>query len=593
MAGGAVVAVLTAGCSSPGTTTTTVTYVGVRGGAISFGMTQSPTGCNPHTPSGDTPATNLILDGVLPSPFIINQDGEPTPNPNLIVQSELVNTKPETIVYTLNPRAMWSDGTPITAADFIYAWEQQRANPSSGPATVSSVAGYRDIASVVGTNRGRTVTVVFHTPFADWQMLFNNLLPAHVMEKAGWNPPCSSVNPEFDLSGGPFLINSVASSSVTMVANPKWWGIAPNAKEITVHFATSAGQLATWLRTAYVQVALPSTGTPNFLNQVTSLPNTESDVSLSNTMLQLEIASGPSTPLSPDMRFAVALSIDRQALVTQEASWELSSVQVASSHIWVQGQSGYHSTPNANPPSSSSAATGVPTTSTTTSTTLIGQGGTVNFPVTPSLNQAATLMEASGFDRSGSGPWHEDFGVPFTLHMVIDAGDPWAAATGPLIKAQLEAAGFDVTTYTVNSAAQAGAVMALGFADLALLPRTSSSFLSQTLAWYTTLLGPAGDNGSQDWSNYDNSSFTQLVSTASKQLNPNTAAAEYALADTQLWDEMVALPLFAEPSTLAWNRDVGGVIPTPKSNSLLWYAQYWAVRVPESTSNTTPALPGQ
>ena len=27
-----------------------VTYVGVAGGAISFGMTESPTGCNPNTP---------------------------------------------------------------------------------------------------------------------------------------------------------------------------------------------------------------------------------------------------------------------------------------------------------------------------------------------------------------------------------------------------------------------------------------------------------------------------------------------------------------------------------------------------------------
>jgi hypothetical protein len=45
-----------------------VTYVGVAGGSISFGMTQSPTGCNPHTTAGDTPATQLVLNAVLPSP---------------------------------------------------------------------------------------------------------------------------------------------------------------------------------------------------------------------------------------------------------------------------------------------------------------------------------------------------------------------------------------------------------------------------------------------------------------------------------------------------------------------------------------------
>ena len=31
----------------------------------------------------------------------------------------------------------------------------------------------------------------------------------------------------------------------------------------------------------------------------------------------------------------------------------------------------------------------------------------------------------------------------------------------------------------------------------------------------------------------------------------------------------------------------------PRSTSLLWFAQLWSVRVPESTNNTTPSLPGQ
>ena len=78
---------------------------------------------------------------MLPSPFVVNAAGSPTPNPNLIVQSELVSTKPETIVYTLNPKAVWSDGVPITAKDFIYAWTQQRGDLTSDPATVASTAG--------------------------------------------------------------------------------------------------------------------------------------------------------------------------------------------------------------------------------------------------------------------------------------------------------------------------------------------------------------------------------------------------------------------------------------------------------------------
>ncbi len=112
-------ALLASACGGGGGGGTTVTYIGVAGGSISFGMTDSPTGCNPNTPSGDSPGTLTVLGAVLPSPFVVNNLGVPTANSDLIVQSELVSTKPETIVYTLNPKAVWSDGVPIAAQTVV------------------------------------------------------------------------------------------------------------------------------------------------------------------------------------------------------------------------------------------------------------------------------------------------------------------------------------------------------------------------------------------------------------------------------------------------------------------------------------------
>ncbi len=43
-------------------------------------------------------------------------------------------------------------------------------------------------------------------------------------------------------------------------------------------------------------------------------------------------------------------------------------------------------------------------------------------------------MTASGFERTEGSPWHSDFGVPLTLHVVVDEGDPWAAAVAPVIE---------------------------------------------------------------------------------------------------------------------------------------------------------------
>jgi peptide/nickel transport system substrate-binding protein len=596
---GVALGVLGAGCGVAGASTTTtttstaptVTYVGVAGGSISFGMTQSPSGCNPNTTAGDTAATQLVLDPVLPSPFFLSSSGTPTPNPNLLQGgiAEVVSVKPQTIVYTLNPKAVWSDGVPITAADFTYAWEQQRGDASSDPASVADTAGYRDIRSVRGTDKGRTVTVVFRTPFADWKMLFSNLLPAHIMEKVGWNPACATVNPAIDLSGGPFRIASVSAQSIVLRSNPKWWGTPPNARRITVDMAADSAQLAGWVRSGHVQVALPGALTPSFLDQMTSLPGVQSQIALSSTFLQLEMASGADTQLSPDVRFAIALSVNRQALTARQADWALSSVQVATSHLYAQGQSGYEATPTTTPTTTPSPA---PTTSTSTSTTLIGEGGSVNFPVTPSPAQASALMVASGYSRAGTGTWHTGFAVPLTLQLAVDQSDPWAAAVAPQLRAQLESAGFTVSITPATSATAAGMLLAGGTAQLALIPCTATPFLSQSMAWYTDLLGAPGENGSQDWTGYDNSPFDALVTKASEELNPNDAMVDYQSADMQLWDDVVALPLFTEPNALITSRRISGVVATPTNNSLLWYAQYWAVRVRESTSNTTPSLPG-
>ncbi|HEY5384965.1 MAG TPA: ABC transporter substrate-binding protein [Acidimicrobiales bacterium] len=588
---GALAALLVSACgNNGGGGGTTVTYVGVAGGTISFGTTETPTGCNPNTPSGDTPGTQSVLAGVLPSPFVTNASGSPTANGSLIVSSELVDTKPETIVYTLNPKAVWSDGVPISAADFKYVWEQQRGVPDDATANadIASIAGYRDIASVTGSNGGHTVTVKFKTTFADWQMLFANMVPAHVMEKVGWNPACTTVEPSIDLSGGPFKLGTVTPQAITLVQNPKWWGTPANAKSIVIHLASSTAQLGQWMASGYVQVAAPTTVTQSFLTQMTGLPGAQSEVDSSATMLQLDMASALDSDLSPDLRVAIALSINRQDLVNQEVSWASPSITPGNSHLVVQGQPNYKPAPTGAP------TTTVPAPTSSTSTTVIGAGGSVNFPVTPVPAQAAAFITATGLVRTPGNPYyHSSFGAPFQLHMVYDLSDPWASAAAPVLLSELRAAGLDTTLLPVAGAAQTGQVLAAGFADLAVLPQTFTPYMSQTMAWYTMLLGPPGKNGSQNWTNFSNSEFDTMVTTASQQLNPNTAMGYFTQADNQLWDDMVSLPLFAEPTVLVWSRTIGGVNAMPRSTGLLWFAQLWSVRVPESTNNTTPSLPGQ
>jgi peptide/nickel transport system substrate-binding protein len=120
---------------SAGSTTTSNPWVPGTGGTITVGIDQAPTGCNPNTGSGDTWANRLVLEPVLPSAFNVDANGQATYDPALINQAELQSTNPETVVYDINPKAVWSDGKAVTASDFVYTWQQERRHraPSCCP----------------------------------------------------------------------------------------------------------------------------------------------------------------------------------------------------------------------------------------------------------------------------------------------------------------------------------------------------------------------------------------------------------------------------------------------------------------------------
>jgi peptide/nickel transport system substrate-binding protein len=625
-----------AGSDASAATTTTNPWVPGVGGTISVGIDQAPTGCNPNTASGDTWADRLLLEPVLPSAFTVNGNDEPVYDPALITQAELQSTSPETVVYTINPHAVWSDGRPVTAEDFVYTWRQERgiegpvgaattttttrgpkatppitvaptpatstaahstpnqsSTPSTpaGPSTVAETTlpgatgttgpalGYRQITSVTPGAKGRTVTVVFKTHYADWQSLFDYLLPAHVLEKTGWSPPCTTLDPAIDLSAGPYMLHKVVpGKEVVLVRNPKWWEQQPPLAKIVVKIASGPSELAQWLSSGKVDVALPSGYDQQYLETVTSQPGLASQSALSTTLLQLEFSTTAPYTASLDIRLAVAHAIDRQQLINELVGWADSTIVPAASHLFTQTQQGY---PSHKPPplqvseQPSSTTTTVPKSSPTATP----------FPAGADLAESARLLAAAGAMRLGRGPWTFLTGTALDLRMAVDAADPWANEVAATLSRQLDAAGIGLSVVDAPSAEAAGLELAQDRVNMALLPMHSSPYPSQAIAWYTPLLGQPGTGGSQDWSNFDDTAVDTLLEKASQQLNPVDAAPIYTQVDAVLWQQMVALPLFVQPSLLAWSGLIAGVSANPNGPSLLWTAQSWARRVPPNSPN--------
>ena len=128
---------------------------------------------------------------------------------------------------------MWSDGVPVTADDFIYAWQSQRGDgvdvdgrPDRWPRTL----GYRDVAVGDAEHSGKTVTVTFSTPFTDWRVLFDHMVPAHIAREVGWNHGFDTFNPAVDLSGGPADGAVGVRFPAVLVRNPQWWGTPAGAR---------------------------------------------------------------------------------------------------------------------------------------------------------------------------------------------------------------------------------------------------------------------------------------------------------------------------------------------------------------------------
>jgi peptide/nickel transport system substrate-binding protein len=128
---------------------------------------------------------------------------------------KLLKKSPLTTQFTFSPKANWSDGKPVTCADWRVTW-QMYINPANN---VASRTGWEDIKSV--TCKGKTGVVVFKKVFADWQSLMNSsVYAAHVIQGIDMNKAFENSIP---VSSGPWRFQSWQKGvQITVQKNPRY-----------------------------------------------------------------------------------------------------------------------------------------------------------------------------------------------------------------------------------------------------------------------------------------------------------------------------------------------------------------------------------
>jgi peptide/nickel transport system substrate-binding protein len=528
--------------------------VPTEGGSVTVALDAVPTTLNDHTVAGDTPAGRMLASAVWAQVFRIGPGLTPQLDTNVVDSAEVISLQPQTVVYQIDPRAVWSDQVPITADDFAYAWESQKGGATdidASPDSVASTLGYRDIASLTGSNSGRTVTVVFHTPFADWPSLFDDLLPAHIAERVGWNHGFDHFDPGVLVSGGPWKVLSwQPGSSIVLGRNPRWWASPPHLDRIEVRALSGDAALTSALGRGQVQVAYPSDFDQSVMAQASSSSVLQSQAGLGTRMLQLEFNVHRAPLDTATVREGIGHAIDRAGLVQSIGQPEDHSVWEDNHHLFANGAPGY--------------------------------GDDAAGYEQADLTASARLLTQGGLTTDAAGTWMSH-GQPVTLNIVWAADDAWSAAAGPIVAAQLVAAGFSVVATPMPSAQLYATVLPAGAFDLALVPVSSGAFPSAMGAVFSTAPAITGGAPTQDWSGFDDPKIDALFSQAVQELAPPTANLTYQQVDQALWAAMPTLPLFAEPTMLVWSSSVSGLSDDAGGLGPMWNMRLWARLAPAPT----------
>jgi len=200
------------------------------GGDLRYPIDLIPDQLNNNQFDAGSGYTLEVLAPIIATPITSTADGQQVANPDYLTSVRLTSTDPQVVTYTINPKARWSDGTPITWRDLEAQW---KALNGTNPAfLVSSTVGYDDIGSVTRGVDDRQAVVTFARKLGEWKTLFSPLYPASTNSdpnvfNTGW------VN-KIPVTAGPFKVDSIdlTTKTVTFSRDPNWWGQQPKLDRI-------------------------------------------------------------------------------------------------------------------------------------------------------------------------------------------------------------------------------------------------------------------------------------------------------------------------------------------------------------------------
>lgn len=504
-----------------------------QGGTLTFASEKVPEGFNINTSADVTFDTGLQMDPLAPWAFNNTPGLDVALNTDLLDSAELTNKTPQTVVYKIKQNAVWSDGVPITADDFIYNWKHQNgSDPNDDAATTT---GYEDIDNTVGSDNGKTVTVTFKNTFGDWKALFSTLLPAHYMEKAGgWTKAIKEAPPA--VSGGPYVVSQfVKGNSLTLVRNDKYYGKRPALDQIVYRYITDSAAEPQALANNEVQMIYPQPQL-DLIDQVKKIQGVKTETNLGLTFEHIDFNFKNSLLADIAVRKAIATGIDRQELLNATVKQFTDKAAVLNNRMFMPSQKGYQDNAGG-----------------------ISKGD---------IAGAQKLLDAAGYTKGPDGIYAKN-GQPLKFRYTVTQGNKLRERTEEIFIAQMKKVGIAVDP--VNTT-KLGSTLSSGDFDIIQFGWVGTPFpVSSNQSIYLS-------TGGQNYGKFVNADVDKLFPQAIREVDPQKANDTANQIDKILFDQMATLPLYQKPTFLAYYDRYANIVDNPTSQGPFYNVQDWGLK---------------
>ena len=483
-----------------------------QGGDLRWALTELPPNFNYHQLDGTLADNADVIEAVMPAAFDFAADSTPSVNEDYFTSIELTSEDPQVVTYTINPDAVWSDGTPITAADLTAQW--QALNGTNTEYNVSSTTGYEEIASVEEGEDEKQAVVTFANPYADWQALYSPLYPASTNSdpnvfNTGWIE-------QIPVSAGPFQLDSIdtTAQTITLVPSTTWWGDAPMLDRIIYRVIDSDAQIDAL---ANGEIDFIDVGPDvDKYTRAQSVPDVELRRAGGPNFRHITI-NGTSPVLSDvNVRQALAKAIDRQTIADALLGPLGGEAQKLDNHIFMANQEGYQD--NAGDLSEAD------------------------------VEGANAQLDEAGWTREGDGTRTKD-GQELIIRFVIPSGVASSQQESELVQGMLAQVGAEVEIQAVPSSDFFESYVNTGDYDFTVFSWLGTPFpISSGSSIYEQ---PQGEDIQQNYARIGSQEIDDLYAQVVQELDPAAARETANEIDALIWEEVHSLTLYQRPDLIA------------------------------------------